>query len=95
MEATITYLSNKLDKVKIPDDYERAMQIAKDLDCLREAKGILQQHQTWVNLSSRGKVVEILIDYTNFLLKEGYCDTDVVNGHPTAVDQFLNTREIN
>lgn len=32
---------------------------------------------------------QILKDYTDFLLKEGYCDSDVYDDTPTAIDQFL------
>ena len=28
--------------------------------------------------------------YTDFLLKEGYCDTDVYSEAPTAIDQYLS-----
>jgi hypothetical protein len=34
-------------------------------------------------------VMSILEDYTQFLLKEGYCDTDVYAEEPTAIDQYL------
>ena len=30
-----------------------------------------------------------LKDYTDFLLKNGYCDTDVYSEPPTAIDQYL------
>lgn len=33
-----------------------------------------------------------LSEYTDFLLKEGYCDTDVYCEPPTAIDQFLNSK---
>jgi hypothetical protein len=37
-------------------------------------------------------IKEKLTEYTDFLLKEGYCDTDVYCEPPTAVDQFLNPK---
>lgn len=30
-----------------------------------------------------------LVSYTMFLLKEGYCDSDVIDECPTAIDQYL------
>ncbi len=32
---------------------------------------------------------DILTDFLDFLLKEGYCDTDVYCEPPTAIDQYL------
>ena len=32
---------------------------------------------------------ETLTDYTDFLLKNGYCDSDVNDEVPTAIDQFI------
>jgi len=33
--------------------------------------------------------VDLLTEYTDFLLKYGYCDTDVYCEPPTAIDRFL------
>jgi len=33
---------------------------------------------------------EHLLKYTIFLLKNGYCDSDVIDEIPTAIDQYLN-----
>ena len=33
---------------------------------------------------------EHLLKYTIFLLKNGYCDSDVIDELPTAIDQYLN-----
>jgi hypothetical protein len=33
-----------------------------------------------------------LQEYTEFLLKEGYCDSDVVSEGNTAIDRFLNPK---
>ena len=33
-----------------------------------------------------------LEEYTNFLLKEGYCDTDVYCEPPTAIDRFIHPK---
>ena len=33
---------------------------------------------------------DILTEYTNFLLKSGYCDTDVKDELPTAIDRFMH-----
>ena len=30
-----------------------------------------------------------LLEYTIFLLKNGYCDSDVIDEMPTAIDQYL------
>jgi hypothetical protein len=35
-------------------------------------------------------IKEKLQEYTDFLMKEGYCDSDVVSELPTAIDRFLN-----
>jgi len=35
---------------------------------------------------------EMLEAYTQFLVKEGYCDTDVYSEPPTAIDQFLKIK---
>ena len=32
---------------------------------------------------------DILTDFLDFLLKEGYCDSDVYSEPPTAIDQYL------
>lgn len=37
-------------------------------------------------------VKQRLAEYTTFLLEEGYCDTDVYNEPPTAIDRFLNPK---
>jgi len=37
-------------------------------------------------------IKEALHDYTNFLLKEGYCDTDVYCEGNSAIDKFLNPK---
>ena len=33
---------------------------------------------------------EHLLKYTVFLLKNGYCDSDVIDEFPTAIDQYLD-----
>jgi len=32
---------------------------------------------------------DLLTEYTDFLLKEGYCDSDVYSEPPSAIDRFL------
>jgi len=32
---------------------------------------------------------DLLDSYNDFLLKNGYCDTDIISEEPTALDQFL------
>jgi len=32
---------------------------------------------------------DVLTDFLDFLLKNDYCDTDVYNEPPTAIDQYL------
>ena len=32
---------------------------------------------------------DVLTDFLDFLLKEGYCDSDVYSEPPTAIDQYL------
>ena len=33
---------------------------------------------------------DLLTEYTEFLLKEGYCDSDVYCEPPTAIDRFMH-----
>ena len=33
-----------------------------------------------------------LEDYTQFLLKEGYCDSDVYSEPPSAIDRFMHPK---
>jgi len=33
---------------------------------------------------------DLLTEYTDFLLKNGYCDSDVYSEPPSAIDQYLN-----
>jgi hypothetical protein len=55
-------------------------------------------HKKWIDsrelaeLRINELIKEKLTEYTDFLLKEGYCDTDVYCEPPTAVDQFLNPK---
>ena len=34
-------------------------------------------------------ILDIFEEYNQFLLKEGYCDTDIICEEPTSLDQFL------
>jgi len=34
--------------------------------------------------------IEVLTFYTDFLVKNGYCDTDVFHEYPTAIDRFMH-----
>jgi len=34
---------------------------------------------------------EHLLKYTIFLLKNGYCDSDVIDELPTSIDRYLNS----
>jgi len=44
------------------------------------------------SLKHHSDMIELLAEYTDFLLKEGYCDTDVYSEPPTAIDQFMKTK---
>lgn len=33
---------------------------------------------------------DVLMDFVDFLLKEGYCDSDVVSEGNTAIDKFMH-----
>lgn len=35
------------------------------------------------------RMIEKLNQYNEFLLKNGYCDTDIISEKPTALDKFL------
>ena len=37
--------------------------------------------------------VELLLDYTKFLLKQGYVDDDVWCEEPAAIDRYLQSKE--
>ncbi len=38
------------------------------------------------------KVVEILEDYNNWLLKHGYTDADIYAEEPTAIQQYIKEK---
>ena len=44
-------------------------------------------------LKQRSEQISLLIDYTNFLLSEGYADCDVWAEEPSAIDQFMVLRD--
>jgi hypothetical protein len=47
---------------------------------------------SWTNMamnSMRDYALEVLTAYTEFLLKEGYVDSDVRDEPPTPIDQFI------
>ena len=46
-------------------------------------------------LMKRSEKLELLKAYTDWLLKNGYADTDVYCEPPTAIDQFSQTKEFN
>ena len=43
---------------------------------------------------NRDKIIDELLAFLDFLLKEGYCDSDVYAEEPTALDQYLKGRKI-
>lgn len=43
---------------------------------------------------NRGMISEILWDYTHFLAKEGYTDSDYYTEEPYAVDRYLEDNKI-
>lgn len=48
--------------------------------------------QDFIRIQNRfkiGSIIDILDSYNNFLLKNGYTDTDIISEEPTALDQFL------
>ena len=48
---------------------------------------VLEEEQAIKALDAYAK--EVLTHYTEFLVKSGYCDTDVYNEPPSAIDRFL------
>lgn len=44
-------------------------------------------------LKTRSDEIDLLIEYTNWLLGEGYVDTDVYDEAPTAIDMFMKLRD--
>lgn len=50
-----------------------------------DAVDILTHVEVWLQNHEK----ELLSKYNEFLLKEGYCDTDIEQEEPTAIDQFL------
>jgi hypothetical protein len=43
---------------------------------------------------SREEQISLLVDYTNWLLGEGYVDSDVYAEEPTAIDGFMEALRI-
>ena len=39
---------------------------------------------------NQDSIKDVLTEYTEFLLKEGYCDSDVYCEPPTAIDRFMH-----
>jgi hypothetical protein len=48
------------------------------------------KYDKWKELKDRSDKMELLKAYTDFLLENGYCDSDVYDEPPTAIDRFLN-----
>jgi hypothetical protein len=48
---------------------------------------------TSYKLNLRSDEIELLIEYTNWLLGAGYVDTDVYSEEPTAIDMFMELRD--
>jgi hypothetical protein len=38
---------------------------------------------------TRNEVIDILEKYNRLLMKDGYCDVDLINDQPTTIDRFL------
>ena len=45
-------------------------------------------------ISSNYDPIDLLWEYTLFLQKEGYLDTDATSEEPTALDQFMNKKAV-
>lgn len=58
-------------------------------------KKILEETPQSVNdkVARYGFVMNLLKEYTDYLLKNGYCDTDVYSESPTSIDDFMSGRE--
>ena len=51
----------------------------------KKSKKIAKEQINLIDLFQK----ELLSDFLDFLLKKGYCDTDVYSEPPTAIDQYL------
>jgi hypothetical protein len=49
----------------------------------------LEKENEALKLRKRSDDLTLLDKYTKFLLKHGYCDTDVYDEPPTAIDEFM------
>ena len=46
------------------------------------------------NIKQRGYIIDILIEYTEFLQKRGYIDSDATQEEPYAIDEFLKETKV-
>jgi len=51
----------------------------------KRSEKIMQKQVNLINELEK----DVLTDFLDFLLKNGYCDTDVYSEPPTAIDQYL------
>ena len=75
----------KNNREKIQDKIEERLQIQLDRANLFGLGRVLVINDVLM------VVISALDDYNQFLLKNGYTDTDIVSEDPTALDEFLNT----
>ncbi len=66
------------------------LSLNKEILSILNAGNPVEHANIFTGMRIRSLILDTLKDYTDFLLKEGYCDTDVYDEQPTAIDQFLN-----
>ena len=55
-------------------------------DCIHDLRGTSEM------LHKGGALMEQLKDFLDFLLQAGYCDSDVYDEPPTAIDRYMKTK---
>jgi len=76
-QELFNHMSDNHNVLLMDDDFNCIDEIFKD-------SGEAKENQT--------QMPDLLQEYTDFLLKKGYCDTDVYAEPPTAIDQFLEKK---
>ncbi|GAG87984.1 unnamed protein product [marine sediment metagenome] len=77
-----------IDRLKMQVALSKSGKVLIDYNETKEFIRLLEQEQT-------KQIVKIDLDlldkYNTFLLKNGYCDTDIISEYPTAIDEFVKS----